>query len=54
MLKHLHALVYAGMSASYVGTCIGVDKFWVSALLAALYLALAAHDVLRGSDDDPS
>lgn len=50
MLKHLHALVYAGMSASYVGTCIGADKVWISALLAALYFALAVHDFMAGPD----
>ena len=47
MLKYIHSLAYAGMSASYVGTCVGADKFWVSAILAGLYGALALHAYLH-------
>lgn len=36
-----HALVYAALSASYAGTCVDLDKTWVGAFTAVLYLLLA-------------
>ena len=41
MTNILHTLVYAALSVSYAGTTIGLDKTWVAALTAALYLLLA-------------
>lgn len=44
MLKYIHSLIYATISAGYVGACVGADKLIVSALLALLYLALAYEE----------
>ncbi len=41
MIKYIHSLAYAAMSAGYVGTCVGMDKVAVSAALATIYLLLA-------------
>lgn len=41
MISISHAAVYAALSASYAGTCFGLDKTWVGAFTALLYLLLA-------------
>ena len=48
MLKYIHSLAYAAMSASYAGTCVGMDKTTLSLILAGIYLLLAVHDLLDG------
>ena len=44
MLKLSHALIYAALSGSYAGACVGLDKTWIAAITAALYFLLAILD----------
>lgn len=47
MLNLSHALVYLALSGSYLGSCFGLDKTWVAAATAALYLLLAIDEWRR-------
>lgn len=51
MLKYIHPLAYAALAAGYAGTCVGADKLIVSAVIAALYLVLAAEEFHRRHGD---
>ncbi|MEL6947907.1 MAG: hypothetical protein AAFO73_09785 [Pseudomonadota bacterium] len=50
MLKYLHALAYSGLSATYVGKCIGFDKTALSITMAVIYLALAVASIIKKGD----
>ena len=47
MLKLSHCAVYLALSGAYSGSCFGLDKTWVSALTALLYLVLAIDEWRR-------
>lgn len=44
MINISHTLVYACLSISYAGTTIGLDKTYVGAFTALMYLLLAVDE----------